>query len=40
MEVMSFFKAIKIYYGLKQASRSLNIHFDEIIKQFDFIKNI
>ena len=25
--------------GLKQASRSWNHHFDEIIKSFDFIKN-
>ena len=27
-------------YGLKQASRSWNIHFDETIKSFDFIKNV
>ena len=26
-------------YGLKQASRSQNHHFDDAIKQFDFIKN-
>ncbi|KAL0430644.1 UNVERIFIED_CONTAM: hypothetical protein Sradi_0690400 [Sesamum radiatum] len=26
-------------YGLKQASRSWNIHFDEIIWGYDFIKN-
>ena len=26
-------------YGLKQASRSWNIHFDETIRRFDFIKN-
>ena len=26
-------------YGLKQASRSWNIRFDEIIKMFGFIKN-
>ena len=26
-------------YGLKQASRSWNIRFDETIKEFDFIKN-
>ena len=26
-------------YGLKQASRSWNIYFDETIKEFDFIKN-
>ena len=27
-------------YGLKQASRSWNIRFDETIKSFDFIKNM
>ena len=27
-------------YGLKQASRSWNIGFDETIKEFDFIKNV
>ncbi|KAL0295548.1 UNVERIFIED_CONTAM: Retrovirus-related Pol polyprotein from transposon RE2 [Sesamum calycinum] len=26
-------------YGLKQASRSWNIHFDEIIQGYDFVKN-
>ncbi|KAL0463047.1 UNVERIFIED_CONTAM: Retrovirus-related Pol polyprotein from transposon RE2 [Sesamum latifolium] len=26
-------------YGLKQASRSWNIHFDEVIRGYDFIKN-
>ena len=26
-------------YGLKQASRSWNQHFDEIIKEYDFIQN-
>jgi len=26
-------------YGLKQASRSWNIHFDEVVKGFGFIKN-
>ena len=26
-------------YGLKQASRSWNIRFDEAIKEFGFIKN-
>ena len=30
----------KSIYGLKQASRSWNIHFDEIIKKFGFIKNV
>ena len=27
-------------YGLKQASRSWNIHFDETVKSFGFIKNM
>ena len=27
-------------YGLKQASRSWNLRFDEVVKEFDFIKNI
>ncbi len=27
-------------YGLKQASRSWNIHFDKAIKSFGFIKNV
>ncbi len=27
-------------YGLKQASRSLNIHFDKANKSFGFIKNV
>ena len=26
-------------YGLKQASRSWNLRFDEVVKQFGFIKN-
>ena len=26
-------------YGLKQASRSWNMHFDKVIKMYDFIKN-
>ena len=30
----------KPIYELKQALKSWNIHFDEIIKHFDFIKNI
>jgi len=29
----------KSIYRLKQASRSWNIHFDEVVKEFDFIKN-
>ena len=32
-------KLQKSIYGLKQASRSWNIRFDEIIKMFGFIKN-
>ena len=32
-------KLHKSIYGLKQASRSWNIRFDEIIKMFGFIKN-
>ena len=33
-------KLKKSIYGLKQASRSWNIHFDETIKGFGFIKNV
>jgi hypothetical protein len=33
-------QTIKIHYGLQQASRSWNIYFDEIIKHFNFIKNM
>ena len=29
----------KYIYGLKQASRSWNICFDEVVKGFDFIEN-
>ena len=32
-------KLKKSIYGLKQASRSWNIHFDETIKSFSFVKN-
>ena len=32
-------KLQKFIYGFKQASRSWNIHFDETIKEYDFIKN-
>ena len=31
-------KPQKSIYGLKQASRSWNIHFDEVVKGFGFIK--
>ena len=32
-------KLQKSIYGLKQASRSWNIHFDEVVKEFGFIQN-
>jgi len=32
-------KLQKSIYGLKEASRSWNIHFDEVVKGFGFIKN-
>ena len=32
-------KLQKSIYGLKQASQSWNIHFDEVVKGFGFIKN-
>ncbi|KAL3509738.1 hypothetical protein ACH5RR_029139 [Cinchona calisaya] len=32
-------KLQRFIYGLKQVSRSWNIRFDEIIKEFEFIKN-
>ena len=32
-------KLRKSIYGLKQASRSWNLHFDEVVKGFGFIKN-
>jgi hypothetical protein len=32
-------KLQKSIYGFKQASRSWNIHFDEVVKGFGFIKN-
>jgi hypothetical protein len=30
----------KSIYGLKQASRSWNLRFDEVVKRFGFIKNV
>jgi hypothetical protein len=33
-------KLQKSIYGLKQASRSWNLHFDEVVKGFGFIKNV
>jgi hypothetical protein len=27
-------------YGMKQASRSWNLHFDEVVKGFGFVKNV
>jgi hypothetical protein len=33
-------KLQKSIYGLKRVSRSRNLHFDEVVKGFDFIKNI
>ena len=33
-------KLKKSIYGLKQAPKSCNIHFDETVKSFDFIKNM
>jgi len=32
-------KLKKSIYGLNQASRSWNIHFDEVVKGFDFCQN-
>ena len=32
-------KLQKSIYGFKQASQSWNIHFDEVVKGFGFIKN-
>ena len=32
-------RLLKSIYGLKQASRSWNIRFDETIRSYDFIKN-
>ena len=32
-------RLLKSIYGLKQASRSWNIRFDEAFRSYDFIKN-
>jgi hypothetical protein len=34
------YKLQKSIYGLKQASQSWNLHFDEVVKDFGFIKNV
>ena len=34
------FRSNRFIYGLKQALRSWNIHFDETVKSFSFIKNM
>ena len=42
MSVVNSHKACKLnrsIYGLKQASRSQNLYFDEVAKTFGFIKN-
>jgi hypothetical protein len=33
-------KLRKSSYGLKQASRSWNLHFDEVVKGIGFVKNV
>ena len=33
-------KILKSIYGLKQASQSWNLRFDEVVKGFGFIKNV
>ncbi|KAL0403952.1 UNVERIFIED_CONTAM: Retrovirus-related Pol polyprotein from transposon TNT 1-94 [Sesamum radiatum] len=38
-EEQKVFHLQRSIYGLKQASRSWNIHFDEVIRGYDFIKN-
>ena len=32
-------RLLRSIYGLKQASRSWNIRFDEAIRSYDFVKN-
>ena len=46
-EVLSILKGANKYaklkrsfYGLEQASRSWNIHFDEMIKDFGFVQGL
>ena len=34
------YKLNRSIYRLKQVSKSWNIHFDEIVKSYDFIKNM
>ncbi|WVZ58065.1 hypothetical protein U9M48_008376 [Paspalum notatum var. saurae] len=34
------YKLLKSIYGLKEASRSWNLRFDEVVKGFGFIKNV
>jgi hypothetical protein len=36
--VGKIYKLQKSIYGLKQASQSWNLHFDEVVKGFGFIK--
>lgn len=38
-QVSKVYKLQRSFYGLKQTSKSLNIHFDEAITDFDFIKS-
>ena len=32
-------KLMRFIYGLKQAPKSWNMRFDEVIRSYDFIKN-
>ena len=32
-------KLNRFIYGLKQASKSWNMHFDKMIKMYDFVRN-